>query len=298
MKPEIRITLFGRFSVRCGDQLLLDHTPHRAQELLAYLVLHQGRAHPREALAGLLWPAGDGLNSRKCLRQALWQLHAGLVALGRSRAARLLHAETEWVELELDDRVQIDVVLFDRALAATRRVWAESLRPEDARGLAEAVQLYRGDLLEGWYAEWCQYERDRFRRMYLTLLDTLADYWEARQEYEAAIAYATAALRQDPARERTHRSLMRLLAKSGDRTGALRQYERCVATLQEELTVEPEPETVVLQQLIRTGGIVGAIREPRPTGGVSLEVAHPSRPFAVVTAEGSAGSGRRPARPN
>ncbi len=288
MKPEIRITLFGRFSVRCGDQLLLDHAPHRAQELLAYLVLHRGGAHPREAIADLLWPSGEGLNSRKYLRQALWQLHAGLIALGRSRAARLLRAETDWVELELDDRVEIDVVCFDRAFAATKRARAEALRPEDARALAEAAQLYRGDLLEGWFAEWCLYERERFRRMYLTLLDTLADHWEARQEYEAAIAYATLALRYDAARERTHRSLMRLLAKSGDRTGALRQYERCVEALREELTVDPEPETVALQQMVRAGYVIGAVREPIAAVGGNREQGRHSRPLAVMAAAGGA----------
>ena len=296
MKPEIRITLFGRFSVRCGDQLLLDHTPHRAQELLAYLVLHRGRAHPREALADLLWPAGESQNSRKYLRQALWQLHSGLVALGRSRAARLLRTETDWVELELDDRVQIDVVLFDRVFAATKRARADALRPEDARALAEAAQLYRGDLLEGWFAEWCQYERERFRRMYLTLLDTLADHWEARQEYEAAIAYATLALRNDAARERTHRSLMRLLAKSGDRTGALRQYDRCVEALREELTVEPEPETAALQQMIRAGFVVGAVREPIAVAAGNGQPMRTLRPLGI--AEGVASSAQPRSRPS
>ena len=199
MRPCIHITLFGRFSVRCGGGLLLDHTPHRAQELLAYLVLHRGRPHHREALAELLWKDAESPHGRKYLRNALWQLHSGLVALGRGRAARLLRAESGWIELGLDDGVAVDADGIERAFAAVRGISGEALGAEDARRLAEAAQLYRGDLLEGWCADWCAYDRDRFRRMYLALLGKLTDHYEARQGYEAAIAYATLALRREPA---------------------------------------------------------------------------------------------------
>ena len=58
-------------------------------------------------------------------------------------------------------------------------------------------------------------------------------------------------LRYDRARERTHRQLMRLLYMSGDRTGALRQYERCVSALREELGVQPDKLTLALYEEIR-----------------------------------------------
>jgi DNA-binding SARP family transcriptional activator len=41
---------------------------------------------------------------------------------------------------------------------------------------------------------------------------------------------------------------------SGDRTAALRQYERCVAALAEELDVKPDKRTVALYQKIRSDG--------------------------------------------
>lgn len=261
MKPAIRITLFGKFSVHMGDEVLLDHAPHKAQELLAYLTLHRGKAHPRDTLADLLWGDQDTPNSRKYLRQALWQLHSGLVAVGRARAAHLLHAESDWIELELDDRVEADVPRFEEAFAAVNGGRGDALHPEQARNLAAIARLYRGDLLEGWIAQWCCYDRERYRRMYLSILDKLTDYYEAHHEYETAIAYATLSLSNDPARERSHRSLMRALAMSGDRCAAIRQYSRCVEALRDEVGVDPEPETVVLERMIRAGEVVGVVRE-------------------------------------
>ena len=261
MKTTLSISLFGKVSVQLGDEALLVHTPPKAKELLAYLTLHRGKAHPRDTLAELLWSDLDTPNSRKYLRQALWQLHSGLLSLGRTRFAQLLHAESDWIELKLDSRVEVDVARFERAFSLGNATRGEDLPSDVARSLAEAARLHRGELLEGWVAQWCCYDRERFRRMYLSILDKLADYYESRHEYETAMAYVTLSLSTDPAREQSHRCLMRALAMSGDRSGAIRQYSRCVEAVRDELGVEPEPETVVLERMIRAGEIVGMVRE-------------------------------------
>jgi two-component SAPR family response regulator len=36
-----------------------------------------------------------------------------------------------------------------------------------------AVRLYRGELLEAWYYDWCQEPREAFRSAYLTMLGCL-----------------------------------------------------------------------------------------------------------------------------
>jgi DNA-binding SARP family transcriptional activator len=87
--------------------------------------------------------------------------------------------------------------------------------------------------------------------MYLGMLDKLMGYCEAHQDYEAGLVYGTRILRYDRARERTHRWLMRLHYLAGDRTEALRQYERCVAALDEELGVKPAERTIALYEQIR-----------------------------------------------
>jgi len=255
MKSDLEITLLGRFSVRYQSTALLDRAPLRAQELFAYLLLHRGRAHTREALADVLWDERESEHVRKYLRQALWQLHAGLLPLGPKHASNLIHAETGWVEIVGDVAAELDVATFERAFGQARGSKGESLQADQARALSQAVQLYRGDLLENWSHEWCVRERDRFRQMHLTILDKLMDYCEARAEYEAGIAYGTLSLRSDPARERTHRSLMRLFALSGDRTAAIRQFERCCAALHEDLDVVPEDSTLALYVEIRNGRI-------------------------------------------
>jgi DNA-binding SARP family transcriptional activator len=117
--------------------------------------------------------------------------------------------------------------------------------------IQQAVELYRGDLLEGWYMEWCLLERERLQSMYLQLLDKLASYYEASGEYESGLLCGARALRCDRAREHTHHMLMRLHYLAGDRTGALRQFDRCMAALREGLGVSPSERTLELYRQIQ-----------------------------------------------
>jgi len=87
--------------------------------------------------------------------------------------------------------------------------------------------------------------------MYLSMLDKLLAYSEEHSEYDSGRGYGDTILRYDRAREQTHRQLMHLKYMAGDRTGALRQYERCAAALQEELSVKPERRTKTLYEQIR-----------------------------------------------
>ncbi len=74
---------------------------------------------------------------------------------------------------------------------------------------------------------------------------------EEHHEYEAGQGYGSIILRYDRARESTHRQLMHLQYKAGDRTAALRQYERCIRALDEELSVKPQKRTTALYEQIR-----------------------------------------------
>jgi DNA-binding SARP family transcriptional activator len=118
--------------------------------------------------------------------------------------------------------------------------------------LKDAVTLYNDDLLPGYYQDWILFERERLQNMYLLMLDKLIVYLQFRGEYEVAQGYGATILRYDPARERTHRQLMHLYSLAGDRTSALRQFDRCANALKQELGVKPERKTVELYERIKS----------------------------------------------
>jgi DNA-binding SARP family transcriptional activator len=154
------------------------------------------------------------------------------------------------------------VAVFEEAYSRAQGIAGHVLNAPSADSLKVAVELYQGDLLESCYQDWCLYERERLQNMYLSMLDKLMGYCDAHHDFETSVMYGMRILRYDRAREHTHRWLMRLHSLRGDRTAALRQYERCIAALDEELGVKPAYSTVTLYEQIRGDQVADSTRLP------------------------------------
>jgi DNA-binding SARP family transcriptional activator len=246
----LRITLLGKFNVSRENQILGGIQARKVQELLCYLALFHDRPQPREALCELLWRDQPSACSRKYLRQTLWKLQSALASVDGGATPDLL-ADTDWIQLNPLAHHELDVVEFEHVSNLIRDKRAHELTTDDFLNVQKAISLYRGDLFEGWYQDWCISERERFQMMYITLLDKMVQYCELHQDFETGLAYCSEILRHDRAYERTHRQMMRLYFMSGDRTSALRQYDRCVSALKDELNVAPSERTSRLHDQIR-----------------------------------------------
>lgn len=251
----LKIYLFGKFRVYDADTAVSGFEARRVQELFSYLLLQADRPHPRESLASLLWSNQPTSQSKKYLRQALWQLQ-GALENGLYPQQTLLLTDAEWMQIDPAKAVYVDINHFTQAFTAVRGIPGRQLTNQHYNTLVQAIALYQGDLLEGWYQDWCLYHRERFQNMYLAMLDKLMGYCETFQAYEEGIHYGTNILAIDAARERTHRRLMRLHYLAGDRTSALRQYQRCVSALRQELGVDPAFSTQEIYQQIRTDSLI------------------------------------------
>ena len=251
--PQVVARLLGRPSLLINDAEILPELPHKDRELLFYLILFRARQHRRETLATLLWSENPSEQSRKYLRQSLWRLHGALAQGGLLDPRKVLAANPEWVQFAMTPTIWLDLVEFEEA--ATQGLSPPRVKDggyEVARR-SKAAELYRGDLLEGTSSEWCLSERERYRQLYLKLIDELLSIYEVRKEFDRGIASAIRSLEVDPARESTYRALMRLLFMNGDRTSALRAYERCAAVIRGEFGVLSEAETEALIAEIRAG---------------------------------------------
>ena len=266
-----RIHLFHRFEIRLGEAPVAIET-RKVQELLCYLLLFRHQNHPREVLAGRLWSETSTAQSRNNLRKTLWQLQT-LLRTTEEGAAGLLVADDDWVQLHPDAMLWSDVALLETAYRQMEGIRGRALSDAQAELARQAIGHYRGDLLEGWYLDWCLVERQHYRYMALALLDKLCGYCESRSEYEAAIGYAMQILRHEPARESAHRWLMRLHALAGDRTAALRQYGWCVAALREELDVDPDVQTVQLHVQLQSGQFLQSSATTAPPDHAAQDLA-------------------------
>ncbi len=174
-----------------------------------------------------------------------------------------------------------------------------------------AVQLYGGEFLAGFYVRnapefeaWMLAEKDRLRETLLHCLETLAGQAVAQNDIQQAIAFTRRIVEIEPWREAAQRRLIELLAESGQRAAALKQYEICRQVLLEELGVEPAAATQALYAQLTAPGD-GRCRAGSPAlphddrlrvGGPARRAAEAARDLARIDgATLSSGSRVKPA---
>jgi DNA-binding SARP family transcriptional activator len=226
----LTISLLGPLRLEsCGTQLKFAG-PRRAAALFAYILLHQRRRIDRQRLAFTLWPDDDEEDARAALRRHLYLVARALPPAG---SEPWIAADARTVGWNPAAPAVVDVDRF-RALSS------------DDERLAEAVELYCGDLLAGFDDEWIVDERDRLRQRNIENLERLIGKHRETRDFASAIRFAQELLRLDPWREDAIRHAIELRAALGDRSGALAEFERFARRLRDDLDVEPMPETIAV----------------------------------------------------
>ncbi len=277
--PVLRIHLFGSPTITY-DAIPLNITSQKAQALFYYLVSNR-QAYSREKLATLFWGETSERQAKGSLRNTLYELRRNLAPDSKpTKKYILVEGNTLCFDPEAD--YWLDTEEFERLLGVGAN--SERLRMDN---WSRAVELYRGDFLEGFFIrnayefeDWSFFERQRLQRRYLEALTELSDYYGSQGEYEKATAYAIQILSRDNLQENIHRQLMRLYYLAGNRSAALRQYEVCKDTIERELGVAPLAETTTLyEQILRQELVEPQRREVEPpTKGPSVEIRWQPRP--------------------
>ncbi|HET9345633.1 MAG TPA: AAA family ATPase, partial [Candidatus Limnocylindrales bacterium] len=256
--PALAIRLLGppQVTVR-GTPLSVD--TRKAVAVLA-VIAADPRPYGRDELAALLWPESDDEAARGALRRTLSVLRGAVdddaLLVDRQRVALA------------EGRAFVDVRELIRLGAS-----------EDAGDLAAAAELVRGPFMAGFtlrdspeFDDWRAAKAVAIERTVGRVLDRHAEALATRGDLVGAADVAGRRIDLDPLDEGAHVRRMELLAASGDRAGAVRQYRACVAVLERELGVEPLPQTTARYEAIRDAAEAPVQVAARATVAAAVEV--------------------------
>lgn len=254
--------MFGTLEFSASDGRDFEPLARRSKRtaLLCYLAAAVPNGlHRRDSLLALFWPELDETHARSALSQALYVLRNTL-----GEQAIVTRGDGE-VGLGRDV-VWCDVRAFEAAL--------------DAGQFTEALALYRGELLDGFFVSdapeferWVERERGRLRERAAEGAWALAEARAAGKDMVQATRWARWAAALAPADEAVIRRLMTFLRGLGDRAAALRAYEAFAFRLTQEYELEPSTETVAFAEAMRHDQptvVAPAPGEPSPAGGQAL----------------------------
>ena len=236
-----------------GEDRLRSFASKKAKTVFAFLLLSPGRLFERLSLAQRFWAQSTDTRARKALNTELWRIASGLKEQGLD-PNRLLVRDQESVGYRDRPEVWVDVSSYEAALRPLPGFSPEACSNEEIGPIVDAVSLYRGNLLEGIFDDWCLVRRERLLSQQSYALQFLVKFYMHRRDWQSALSYGNQLIELDPLMEHAHRALMRCHYLMGNRPAAIRQYTECKERLRDELGVSPmeETERVYQTMLVRT----------------------------------------------
>jgi len=289
-----KIEMLGGLRVHQADTVITRFKTHKTGALLAYLAFYMQRTHTREALIAMLWPEVDLIQGRPSLSVALSSLRHQLEPPGTAARSVLL---TTNADVRLNPAAcATDVQEFEALLQSAKKAGPGTAEIDL---LTRAIESYRGELMFGYYEDWCLTERERLEGLYVQGLRALVFALVREREVRQAIPYAEKAVAVAPLQEELYRDLMQLYSASAQPSLALQQYRVLEERLEQELGDRPSAATRKLAEEItarmqetRTVRAAAPVAPPPaeaaanlPAGMQTLLAIRPGTPFSEAETE-------------
>src|SRR5262245_36354789 len=117
--------LFSKFKVCYGEQELASFGPRKVQELICYLLVNRHHKHSREVLASNWWLDCPSHQSKRNLRQLLYQFHTVLQQEVPVSNPLLLVVEPEWVYVDTQADFWLDIDDFEKTYHTIKGIPAQ-----------------------------------------------------------------------------------------------------------------------------------------------------------------------------
>jgi ATP/maltotriose-dependent transcriptional regulator MalT len=242
--PKLSIYALGKSQVKVDGKPVTTTSwvnQKRARELFFFLVTHPNKSLSKEEIGVTLWPDSSSEQLRLQFRNTIYYVR---YALGQD--AIISNERRYSFNSDLD--FSYDVQEFEHKIGQADK--AETpLRKIEL--LQEAMQLYQGEFYPEGEGSWVMTERQRLAQIQEHSLLALAQLYLEKGEPKTALIQCQSILAENHCMESAHRLAMQAYAALGNRSGIANQYELCKQLLQDELGLEPSPETTELYKILR-----------------------------------------------
>jgi len=268
--------MLGGLRLEHEGRIVTRFRTRKTAELLAYLAYYCERAHPRELLIDLLWPESSPELGRHSLSMAISSLRPLLEPNGSKSSGSVLIADHFTVRLN-PLLITTDVSELEKALKSAGK---REKAPDRIPAYSEAVELYAGEFLTGYYSDWIFPEQQRLEELFFHALQQLTSLLEQDGKIEQALTYALKAASVTQMREEVHQEVIRLYLSAGRPDALRKRYRELEQLLQSapENAITPHPGADLLpdspshrkRATVEQAHSVGKIPEAEPASQAPL----------------------------
>ncbi len=239
--PQIQARAFGAAVVLVdGCQVTAADWDSAVTKELFFLLLAHPQGLRKEQIQGILWPEVHNAKANGIFHSTVYRMRRALYP------ECLIHPNGQY-QISPEMRIGYDVADFEGLISQAAK---EGNRERQAELFLQATELYNGEYLEDSYNDWCLPIRNALREQFLSALLALGILYETAGQTQEAIDMFERLLKADCLREDVYRRLMELHLREGNRTLALRTYNRCLDVLRDEAQLSPNEETLAVYRKI------------------------------------------------
>jgi len=215
----------------------------RARDILCFVASRRHHRASKDLIIDTFWGETDPTVIERNFHPTVSHIRKALNSNQTLKQNLLLYRDGDYL-LNPDLAYRIDIEEFDRLVARGEASRRERQLDQCLQCYQSAVDIYRGEFMQGSYDPWADEQRSYYRKQYLQLIEALAGVAQKMGDWFKSIQLAQQILNDDPFREDIHCLLMRAHAALGNKSAVREQYENLKQLLQNELGVEPVADTV------------------------------------------------------
>ena len=225
-------------------------TTKRARDILCFITSRRHRRASKDTIIDTFWGESDFETVEKNFHPTVSHIRKALNSNQPVKQNFLVYRDGDYL-LSQDSSYSIDTEEFDRLLAEGESARRAGEHERFVECFESAIEIYRGDFMQGSYDDWVEEQRSYYREKQLRMLETLATTAQKSEDWSRSLKLAQRILASDQFREDVHCMIMRAHASMGNRAAVKDQYENLRKLLRKELGVEPAAETQrVFKQLM------------------------------------------------
>ncbi len=246
MEETLQFRILGSLSV-VGNGIVAELGPPKQRALLAILLTRIGEVVPGERLIELLWGEAAPRTADHSVQIYVSNLRRAFEPLAGSDF--LVTRQPGYV-LDVDPD-SVDAWRFERLVKEGTRLLEDGDQDAGRSTIREALGLWSGPPLSDFpYEEFAQPVARRLTEERLTAVEAYAAASLEAGRITEALDLLTAAVQDDPLRERARELLMLALYRSGRHADALRSFHALRTQLTDEFGVDPSPSIRALYDRI------------------------------------------------
>lgn len=224
------VQCFGQFNVhRSGFIGPIDFPTAKAEELLAYFLIHRDTNISKWQICESLWPEHDPHKAEQNLHTTVFRMKKTLLESGISIQLSSKKGFYRFQLLELCDLIQFEELKME---GIPRLINS----PADAERI---LRQYKGPLFGYKDYTWCEAAREQAAQSFRDMSKAVTRAYMKAKEYRLAHDFLQFVLTVVPYDEESHEMMLRIYLHWKDRTSFFLHYNKMNAALQQEVGVKP-----------------------------------------------------------